>query len=595
MASVDNARTNSIRILPDSVARKIAAGEVIERPASVVRELIDNSIDAGASTISVELEEGGLSLIRVTDSGVGMPADDLERCYLSHATSKIRGSDDLLRIESLGFRGEALASIGAVSRLEISSRSVNGDGGRVVVEDGNVVEHGATRGVQGTSVDVRRLFYNLPARKRFLKRAATETAMVRQVVIEKALAYPQIEFKLTTDGAVRLMLPKQETLARIAMTHERLDTERLTEIRHDGVACRLASYVGDTTVIRRDRKMIQTFVNGRRISEYGFVQAVEYALGDLFHGGTFPVCLLFIDVPAEEVDFNVHPAKREAKFSRRDRIHHDIVTALRSNSLRPAGHLANSTSSAPETDPAPSRPLPFEVGDKHVRERPRPSASAERPERSARELPSKSPDPYRSVERFEPSARAPASSVPPGHVRNDLVYHGTLFGTYLIVERGNELFLVDQHAAHERIMYDSFRKRGTVQRLLVPIDFDVEGEQMETVRERITQAAELGIEIEERGSGRFRIYTLPESFSGSESVLIESLCGLELISGEFERDLYATMACKAAVRAGDHVDELTARELIHHVFGLSDPRCPHGRPLWIRTPREELDRKIGRC
>lgn len=594
MAASENTGAGGVRILPESVARKIAAGEVIDRPASVVRELIDNGLDAGASALSVELEEGGLSLIRVTDNGTGMSAGDLGRCYLSHATSKIRGSDDLLCIESLGFRGEALSSIGAVSRLEISTRTATGDGGRVVVEDGRAVENGSVRGLKGTTVDVRRLFYNLPARKRFLKRPATETAMVRHVVVEKAVAYPDVEFKLITDSAVRLMLPQQETLARIGMAHEKLEIERFTEIVHDGVACRLTAYVGDPTVTRRDRKMIQSFVNGRRISEYGFVQAVEYALGDLFHGGTFPVCFLFLDIAAGEVDFNVHPAKREAKFRRRDRIHHDIVTALRSDSLRPA---ARRTTGAPDIsggNRTESGPLPFEARGESVRERPRRSEPIGEAVRSTRRSAADPSDAHGSVGRGELAAHAPAAEVPAEHPSDDFVYHGTAFGTYLIAECENELFLIDQHAAHERIMYDSFRTRGSVQNLLVPIDFEVENDQLETVRDRVSEARELGIEIEDRGLGRFRIHTVPESFSGSEPVLVESLCGLELVSGEFERDLYATMACRAAVRAGEYVDKLTARELIQRVFDLPDPRCPHGRPLWIRISRDELNRKIGR-
>lgn len=609
----------SIQVLPEQVARKIAAGEVIERPASVVRELLDNSIDAGAGSIAVELGEGGLRLLRVTDDGIGMGDSDLDRCYLSHSTSKVRTADDLLSIESLGFRGEALSSVAAVSTLEIASRTDDDNGGRRVIEEGREVERGAPKGTAGTVVEVRRLFYNFPARKRFLKRPATEAAMCRQVLVEKALAHPGISFKLVMDGTVKLLLPPSSLLQRAAATHDAFSEHQLVKIEHDGVACELRAVVGTPDLTRRNRKHIQVFVNGRRIKEFGFVQAVEYALGDRFHGGTFPVAFLFLSVPPQEVDFNIHPAKLEAKFRQRERIHHDIVTALRGYGEQPASVRESSpiqprhesavsqapphnSASGPEVTPGsssastkatPGRPATRSLASSRTTE------ESLFPDRSyaarnrAQDQTKVSADSYREV--ADGTDRLDRSS--DMHRKNNtagLVFHGQAFGVFLIVEASESLYLIDQHAAHERIMYDYFRRRGNRQPLLVPIDFDVEESEAAALRDRLDEASALGIDVTEETRGRFRVHSVPESFRGSESLLTESLTGLEIISGEFERDLYATMACKAAVRGGDYVDGLTAIELAERTLDLPEPRCPHGRPLWYAISRRDLFSAIGR-
>ncbi|MFW6388177.1 MAG: DNA mismatch repair endonuclease MutL, partial [bacterium] len=622
--------TGTIEVLPESVARKIAAGEVIERPASVVRELLDNSLDAGATSISVDLSDGGLTAIRVNDNGYGMSGEDVLRCSRAHATSKVRTVEDLNHIESLGFRGEALSSVAAVSRLEIASRTAEGSGGRIVVEENEVISgHGRPRGHTGTSVEVRRLFHNFPARKRFLKRAATEAGMCRQVVIEKALAYPGIEFKLSQDNTVKLMLPPDSQTGRIAASHPDFDTSLFEEIIFEGAAANVRAYVGDPALARRDRRFIQSFVNGRRIREFSFVQAVEYALGDLYHGGTYPVCFIFVDVDPARVDFNVHPAKREAKFEQREGIHHDIVTALRDRSLRPyskgefpsvsnvqslldtsddsgapafsggtatrntdfgsreaAGTRAPSPSSAGKATydafRAAERPLPAKPAAERYRDiGQRASRHGENASRDSSRLPAD----QAGVDEHDAEREESAFGTPGGKSR--LTYHGQAFGVFLIVETQAALYLIDQHAAHERIMYDTFRTRGTVQPLLVPVDFEVEAGEAESLRERIAAAGEIGIHVTDEGGDRFRIHAVPESFHGSEQLLIESLRDLEVISGEFERDMYATMACKAAVRGGDHVDDLTASELARRTLALPEPRCPHGRPLWYEIRRDE--------
>ncbi|MFP4644263.1 MAG: DNA mismatch repair endonuclease MutL [Spirochaetales bacterium] len=585
-----------IKVLPETVARKIAAGEVIERPASVIRELIDNSIDAGAGSISVEIAEGGLRFLRVTDDGIGMDDSDLDHCYLSHSTSKVRTADDLIGIESLGFRGEALSSVASVSTLEIASRTDAGAGGRRTIEEGREVERGAPKGTPGTVVQVRRLFYNFPARKRFLKRPATESAMCRQVFVEKALAHPGISFKLIADNTVKLVLPPSSFRQRVVATHDAFSEHQLHTIDHEGVACEIKAVVGTPELARRNRGHIQVFVNGRRIKEFGFVQAVEYALGDRFHGGTFPVAFLFLSVPPEHVDFNIHPAKLEAKFEHRERIHHDIVTALRSQGpTTAAGAESEQTLTAHES-------APF---DRTAR----PQLSQPKPARDSQDLPfaarsATGPDPRIGTESGRHQVAAESYRRIPGDfgaqhpesadATSELTFHGQAFGVFLIIESTHSLYLIDQHAAHERIMYDYFRRRGSKQPLLVPIDFEVDTSQAQALRDRSEHASSLGIDLTEESPGRFRISSVPESFRGSESLLAESLTGLEVISGEFERDLYATMACKAALRGGDHVDSLTAVDLAERALSLPEPRCPHGRPLWYTIRRDDLFSAIGR-
>ncbi|TVQ24158.1 MAG: DNA mismatch repair endonuclease MutL [Spirochaetaceae bacterium] len=578
MTHTHDTPTGKVQVLPGSISGKIAAGEVIERPASVLRELLDNSIDAGAREITVELEDGGLQRIRVSDNGCGMSSDDVALCVKTHATSKIRTLEDLNHIETLGFRGEALSSIAHVARLEIGSRQASGDGGRIVIANGTVRDSGPALGSTGTVVDVQQLFHNLPGRKRFLKRSSTERSLCKAVFIEKALAHTGISFRLFADTHDPLVVSGSEYAERICEAYPDFPRFLFTTFTYTGDAAGFDIVLADPSIHRRDRKMIQTFVNGRRVWEYGFAQAVEYGTSDLYHGGIWPVCFIFMNVDPYTVDFNIHPAKREARFLHRDRIHHDIVTALkRPGAPHPSGSPpvqdGNTRNSPPVDSPSlfqgsRSDNRPFMHRGAEIRE---PFPSVLEP---ARQIASPRPE----------NSRHP----------NDIRYVGRVFEVFIAVEREKTLYLIDQHAAHERLLYDRLRADTRSQELLIPIEFTVESDEVALLIDRMDAARSIGIVLEHKTDNVFRITAIPKAYFGKENDLTESLRGLELVSGEFERNLYSSIACKAAIRYGDTIDPSTACELARSVFNLDEPRCPHGRPLYVAVTETELRSAVGR-
>ena len=585
MKHTNDLAAGKVHILPGAIAGKIAAGEVIERPASVLRELLDNSIDAGATEISVTLLDGGLRSIRVTDDGCGMSRADVEICYAAHATSKIQSLTDLDHIETLGFRGEALASIAHVARLEITSRQQSGDGGRVLVENGVLREQGPPQGTAGTSVDVQQLFFNLPGRKRFLKRASTERSLCRNVFIEKALAHPDTVFRLFPDEQQPIVISGDSYRERFAAAYEEYPASVLHASEHTGDAAHISVVLADPHFHRRDRKMVQTFVNGRRVWEFGFTQAVEYGLSDMFHGGTWPVCFLFMDVDPYTVDFNIHPAKREARFIQRDRIHHDIVTALKSAAIRHGSKpVERVVSSEDRNDLFREKSTPVDSPQSYGGPRAFP-----RPQEEWRVRERESPDQRRELLR---QTEAPAAKGDPHS--NSIRYIGRVFELFIAVEYQSTLYLIDQHAAHERILYDKLRTDRSSQKLLVPHEFVVEESRQRLIAERIDEARTLGIHVEQVEGARYQITAVPQSYFGTEAFLADALTGLEVVSGEFTRELYSRIACRASIMYGDSVDPVTATELARSVFSLDEPRCPHGRPLYFAISESELRSSVGR-
>lgn len=348
MNSVDpSPNRGRIKVLSEAVARRIAAGEVIDRPNAVVRELLDNSLDAGATQIDLRIAGGGNERVAVTDDGVGMDAEDLSKCYLSHATSKISSDRDLDQVRTMGFRGEALSAVAHVAKLDIRSRPADGDGHRLVVHAGSVIALEPQACAAGTTVTVDDLFYQLPARKRFLKRAQSESAAVRSVMLDKALPFPDVSFRLFAQEEMRLHLPASSALERIALAYPNyLEPARMQELTTEGEGFRIQLFAGDPTDARNDRRALQVFVNRRRVWEYALLQAVEYAYQEYVHGGLHPIAYLFLDIDPQLVDFNIHPAKREVKIRCLSEVHRAVVHLL-SGYLR-GFDLYSGFSSAPE-------------------------------------------------------------------------------------------------------------------------------------------------------------------------------------------------------------------------------------------------------
>ncbi len=601
-----------IHILDPAVARKIAAGEVIERPAGVVRELLDNSLDAGATRIDVELTAGGTELIRVVDDGYGMVRDDLERAVLPHSTSKITTDDDLLHVRTLGFRGEALSSVAAVSRLEITSAPPDGTPHRLRVEAGRVVALEPAPGAPGTSVAVADLFANVPARRQFLKRPGSEFTTARSVFLDKALPFPDVEFRLTANGEPRSILPRASRIERIAAAYpQRTEPALLHEIEASGDGFRAVVIAGEPTSPRKDRKGLQVFVNRRRVWEYALVQAVEYAYRDYLHGGLYPVAYLFLEVEPELVDFNIHPAKREVRFRNLPEIHRRVVAAL-SNYLRVFDRRAASmgealpfgdspVAEAPADSPGPGRDAGFPASSWTPTGTPAgghratvaPPSGANAPGatgRAAFDL-SRVFHPA-SAHAGEASARETDSAGPTPDGAG-FRYLGQIMGLFLVVERGERLYLVDQHAAHERIIYDRLRAGAGGQELLFPVRLEVDTDAEQTLRGKREELRRLGIEVEERDGG-WELLTVPSSVSIEAESLAALLMDLLGQPSDFERELYASLSCRSAVKDGDALAPQTAVSIVRGVMGLENARCPHGRPLWAEFSRDQLASLVGR-
>lgn len=589
-----------IHLLSESVARRIAAGEVIDRPAAVVRELLDNALDAGATEIALYVNGGGIASIRVVDNGAGMSGADLELCSLPHATSKIEHDEDLYAIRSLGFRGEALSSIAACARLTITSRAPGAPTAhRLRVEGGKRLSIEECQGNQGTVVEAADLFYAIPGRRRFMKSPAAETGLCRTVFLDKALPFPECSFRLFVDGEMKLFLPAAapadrgpevespdgrgaRLLARVASAYPSVAPR---ELLHSFAATHptfsIALVAGGPSLSRRDRRSIQLFVNRRRINEYSLVQAIEYGFSPLFPGGTFPVAFLFLEVDPQLVDFNIHPAKREVRLRTLAEIHHEVVELIRSETKRFSlafrdrevgySHEGSGWLSAREVPPAPDR---------------------QRRPPDWREL--RPLDELRAV-------TAPARDAPGTRPREDgpaeqpLRYYGQLFGLFLIVAVDDRLFLIDQHAAHERLIFDRLSTaRTAAQPLLIPILFEVTSDEQELLLRRRSAFERLGIALEQADEGRFRIVALPEAAAELSAEIIEFVKSARGDDATLLRELYATIACRAAVKEGDSMEAATAIELAVGAFQLEDARCPHGRPIWHELSREQLYRLVGR-
>lgn len=581
---------NPVRELPPEVARKIAAGEVIDRPAAVVRELLDNSIDSGADKITVEISGGGIDRIRVSDNGSGMTAEDLAICTRTHTTSKIRSEDDLLNLSTLGFRGEALSSIQAVSRLEITTTRNGREAWKLSLGRVEPASHPG-----GTVVCIDNLFENFPARRQFLKRPGAETSMCRQICTEKALAWPAIEFRFITDGTVKYILPRVETpLDRCLAALEPKESDSFFySIAGSGSGFTFTAVLGSPEVVRADRRNMMVFINGRRIYEYSLMQALEYGAEGHFPNGTHPFAILFIDIEPELVDFNIHPAKKEVRFRDSAPLHRAISGAVRD-------FFRNYTIASmrrQDASPQQTGQKVFSGGMFEHRE----GADARESARTA--APQFESDSFRLPDRrYDAFAcdsarhRTPGAGAAHREETYDFRYFGQVLGTFLAVERAQVFYLIDQHAAHERILYDElFEHAGEKQELLVPYRIETASQtEDKMLSDRTEELDKAGFRLVNEGNGIWHITAVPVRWRGSrkdiaDDILDPSSSGPKLVS-----KLYANSACKAACTDGSILDPETASALIARTFALKEPVCPHGRPVWIALSRDELFKKIGR-
>jgi DNA mismatch repair protein MutL len=574
----------AIRVLPPEEARKIAAGEVIDRPAALVREFIDNAIDAGAQLIETAVDGGGILRTEVSDDGKGMGKEDLELCILTHATSKIRSLEDLKTAETLGFRGEALAAAAAVSRLEILSSADGREAWKLSAgpEGKNPARLEQSRRNRGTSVRAFGLFDAIPARKRFLKREGSEAIACRQIFNEKAMAFPDRGFRFVQDGSLKGFLPPANSLKarfiQIFLTLE--EGEFLHEISGGGTGFSFSIVVGGPEISRNDRRQQFVFANGRRIQDYSLIQALEYGVQGWFPNGVHPVGAVYIDIDPALADFNIHPAKREARFTDPGVIHHTVTQALR-DFFR---HL-NIASPAPFPAAREEGQRGF-LAMEALLAGPFPASPRTGEAWAAETLPTYGPEEVRTGEK---SAEDAASS-------GELAFLGRLFSLFILAAKGDRLFIIDQHAAHERILYNRFIAGPIAQQeLMVPIPFTTESPEDDAfLKTRKADLAGLGIRIEEGEGGGWRIEALPELWRLSDAETVREILGLKTAGEHMAERWAATLSCRRAVKDGDYLDERAALALAEEALKLPVPRCPHGRPIWFEISREDLFRAVKR-
>jgi len=589
-----------IRLLPEILASQVAAGEVIERPASVVKELVENSIDAGARKIEVSIRRGGISLIRVVDDGCGMDRDDALLSLERHATSKIRTAADLAAIATLGFRGEALPSIASVSRFRLTTREADAVAGTEIIVAGGKIETVRDGGeAPGTQIEVRSIFYNLPARRKFLRSENTESRNLEHQLHLQATSHPEIAFAFVRDERVVFQLPAAPSLAdRIRDLHGKELVDRLlaVEERNDSTV-RIRGLIGQAGVSRQTRAQQLVFVNGRAVENVVLTTALREGYHTALMKGQFPVTFLFVDLDPGAVDVNVHPAKREVRFRDPNGVREAIVDAVR-RTLESGRHQWQQQFRAPAVpvtgiaDPGPARaPAPVSI---------EPGSTLPA---TTEALPSLHVQPNESlVSHWEP---APSAATTSRSQQFQII--GVLNKLYVLMENQDGLVLVDQHAAHERILFEELRRRMEEQgvpsqRLLLAQTFELAPRDAEWVERNAATLQKMGIGIEPFGQNAFKIDSLPTFLDVADPVTFmrKVIDGLKSASNgssamRLGEEMIAKTVCRHAVKANDPLRYLEVEKLVMDLLECDLPYCcPHGRPTMIQISLAELEKKFGR-
>jgi DNA mismatch repair protein MutL len=598
-----------IRVLPDIVAAQIAAGEVVERPASVVKELIENALDAGASAISVEIDKGGKRLVRVSDDGAGIPASEASLAFARHSTSKLETVEDLSRIRTLGFRGEALASIAAVSRTTLVTRfHLEDTGAEVQVEGGELRYERPAGAPVGTIVSVENLFFNTPARLKFLKAESTERRHITQLITRYAMAYPDVRFRLLQEGVEQFHSTGSGDLADVLVEafgletfKEMLEVSPLPPSRPDLPPIEVYGFTSAPNVSRSNRGHIVLFVNGRAIVDQSLTYAVVQAYHTLLPSGRYPVAALMITMPPEEVDVNVHPTKAEVRFRVPDAVFSAVQRAVRRAVVDQApvpGMESDRSSVGPgwgthyEED---TMPRPISPGERQLR------------------MELETPDPGRYRQQQADRVRSEDTEIPAGpgkpvrpRTLPILRVIGQVGATYIVAEGPAGLYLIDQHAAHERILYEQFMAQQAAmepvnQHALPVTTIELSPAAAALIEENQDLIAALGFSLELFGTHTFRIRAIPALLADQDpgqviySIVEDLESGLGPGEITLEEKLIRRVCKAAAVKAGQTLSYEEMQGLIQQLERCESPRtCPHGRPTMLHLSGEELARQFGR-
>ena len=645
-----------INILDEHTSNKIAAGEVVERPASVVKELVENSIDAGAKNITIEIEEGGIELIRVIDDGVGIYADDISKAFLPHATSKIVSVDDIYNINTLGFRGEALPSIASVSQVNFRSKTADANFGKEIsISAGEVLSINDIGMNTGSIMEVRNLFFNVPARKKFLKTTSREGSLVNDIVTRIALSYPDISFKLFNNNKKVLLTYGDNNLASTIRTiYGKTIYEDIIEFsNHEDSYIRIYGYVGRESIARGSRNNQSIYVNNRYIKNKTIVAAVENAFKSFSTVNKFPFFVLFIDIPADNIDVNIHPTKAEIKFKDERMIFKAVFDTVHSALKNDVFNSFATDQEQLNVDVNIQSPLLIE--EQHISDEKREQIDLLETKSSLLKEPSIN-DIYSSVTMndikkeeniynelkaatvakntikndvpIEPTVNYEETSYSQSYTENsyeeqyepkekvdekvpvakfaDLRVIGQFNKTYILAEYLDCLYIIDQHAAHEKILFEKYRndieeKSTIIQPLLIPMVLELSIDDYECYIENKSLFEESGFIIDEFGDNTISLKEVPY-FLGkldSKKLFLDMIDNLKNMGSgktvEVKINKIASMACRAAVKANDYLTEIEMKELIEQLRYIEDPfHCPHGRPIIIKMTNYELDKKFKR-
>ncbi|TMN23643.1 DNA mismatch repair endonuclease MutL [Lentibacillus cibarius] len=610
--------------LPDALANKIAAGEVVERPASVVKELIENSIDAGSTFITIDLAEAGLQMIKVTDNGAGMTEEDAEKAFLRHATSKIKNETDLFRVHTLGFRGEALASIAAVSRLTVKTSQGDHAGTYLSLEGGVVKDRSKSDARKGTEITVEDLFFNTPARLKYMKTIHTELGHITDLLNRLALSHPGIRFELRHNNkSIFKTTGSGDLLQVISQVYGMGTARKMLPIQHETLDFSINGYIAKPEVTRASRNYISTIINGRYIKSMQLTQAIIRGYHTLLPIGRSPIVVLAIEMDPILVDVNVHPTKLEARFSKDQELVTAIEETIRSTFRRtslipemeqkkPEQHTYTIQDSMPLGE-VQSKTL-SDGSNQRVNEA---SPVMEHSENVARKsehtsveptIESVNQDTPREVSYAEaPIGAAPAPAHPDEQERIPVMYPiGQLHGTYILAQNENGFYMIDQHAAQERIKFEQFREKlgqaaNEVQDLLIPLTFDFSKQEAIFIDQNKDELAKVGLFFEPFGNQSYIIRSYPTWFPEgfAEEIIremIEQIMQHEKVDVEAIReDAAALMSCKRSIKANHYLNQQDMTRLLEDLRKSRDPfTCPHGRPIVIHFSSYELEKMFKR-
>ena len=623
--------------LSQHVANLIAAGEVVERPASVVKELLENAVDAGASKITVEIRDGGMTFLRVTDNGCGMAYDDAKTAFLRHATSKLRTAEDLAAISTMGFRGEALAAIASVSRIDLLTKTPGAIiGTSLHLEAGVITEESEAGCPDGTTIIIRDLFYNTPARMKFMKSDTVEGGRVAAAVQMQALAHPEVAFTFLRDGKQILSTPGSGSLQEAVYCVYGRECAQMAEVNSRWENYSLTGFVSKPTDARPSRALQTFFVNDRPVKSKLLIAALEEAYRNQIMVGKFPACVLHLRLPANAVDVNVHPAKTEVKFLSEkavfDCVHYGVLAALNKQTDRPQIQFKSAPTPVQPPKPAPvpaavpAKKEPFfrtmtaeeyKTFSSVIQNAPQPkketaaaAVTAVQQQLSLREtvitpaaVPAvppvqKTPVPVPVIE------EEPVQEVLPMPEEIPWRMVGELYNSYIIVEQGEEAFLIDKHAAHERILFEKLKANQEAissQMLLSPVPVRLSAEAASQLLANTALLAELGFEIDEFGDNTVLLRQIPMDLSPDAAGDAVEALAADLLKGRRESadtvrdELLHTVACKASIKAGWDNDEKELLALVKQVMSNEDLKyCPHGRPICVTLSKKQLEKQFKR-